>query len=42
MDSFNLASDVILEAKKETKRWKTACMVSLIGWIGVIAKLLMQ
>lgn len=42
MDSFNLASDVIREAKKETKKWKVACMVSLIGWIGAIAKLLLQ
>lgn len=42
MNNFNLASDVIKEAKTQAKRWKTACIVAAVGWIATAVKLLMQ
>ena len=42
MNNFNLASDVIKEAKVQTKRWRTACIVAAVGWIATTVKLLMQ
>ena len=42
MNNFNLASDVIKEAKVQTNRWKTAFIVAAVGWIATAVKLLMQ
>lgn len=42
MNNFNLASDVIKEAKAQTKRWRTACIVTAVGWIATAVKLLMH
>ena len=42
MNNFNLASDAIREAKAQTKRWRTACIVATVGWIATVVKLLMQ
>lgn len=42
MNNFNLASDVIKEAKAQTKRWRIACIVATVGWIATAVKLLMQ
>ena len=41
MNNFNLASDVIKEAKAQTKRWRIACIVATAGWIVTAVKLLM-